>query len=184
MTMSGSSQPEVSEAVILDAERIERCIQRIARQIKEDHHAAKRIVVAAINGQGSVLAKRIASELEAIEAPDTRMCIIRMHKDAPLDHPIEVVDRNDGPFAMADMGEAVVIVVDDVLNSGRTLLHGVAHILPSRPRHVGTCVLVDRIHRRFPVRADYVGQSLSTNLKAHIAVQLSGPGPDVALLKD
>ena len=182
--MSTTSTQPVSEAVILDAERIQRCVQRIARQILEDHHEAQRIVVAAIDGQGKVLANRIATELSAIEAPEHKMCIIQMDKDAPLDHPLSMVDETGAPFDTEWIRESVVIVVDDVLNSGRTLLHGVAHILPGRPRHVSTCVLVDRIHRRFPVRADYVGQSLSTNLKAHIAVQLSGPGPDVALLKD
>lgn len=182
--MSAPHHTEAGRAVILDAERIGRCIQRIARQILEDHHGAHHIVVAAIAGQGTVLAARIAEELMAIDATETHACIIQMDKDAPLDHPMSLEDDHGQPFDTAVLEGAVVIVVDDVLNSGRTLLHGVAHILPGRPRHIGTCVLVDRIHRRFPVRADYVGQSLSTNLKAHIEVQLSGPGPDVALLRD
>ena len=173
-----------TEVVILDAQRIRRCIQRMARQILEDHHSADRLVVAAIDGQGRVLADRIATELTRIDAPETLSCVLVMDKDAPLDHDINIVDGHGAAFAGAQMKGAVVIVVDDVLNSGRTLLHGVAHILPHRPRYVATCVLVDRIHRRFPVRADYVGQSLSTNLKAHIAVNLSGPGADEALLKD
>ena len=182
--MSAPTHSNTGEAVILDAQRIARCIQRIARQILEDHHSADRIVVAAIEGQGRVLAERIASELRNIDAPETMFCILGMDKFAPLDHPMALEDSDGAPFDSQLMAGAVVIVVDDVLNSGRTLLHGVSHFLPSRPRHVGTCVLVDRIHRRFPVRADYVGQSLSTNLKAHISVELSGPGPDVALLKD
>ncbi len=182
--MSASSSSSAGTAVILDAERINRCVQRIARQILEDHHGAGRIVVAAIEGQGRVLAGRIVNELSSISKAETHSCIIRMDKDAPLDHPMELVSTDNGPFDGANIRGAVTIVVDDVLNSGRTLLHGVAFILPFRPHHVGTCVLVDRIHRRFPVRADYVGQSLSTNLKSHIAVELSGPGPDAALLTD
>ena len=182
--MSAPTESPAAPTVILDAERIQRCVQRIARHILEDHHGATRLVVAAIDGQGTVLAQRITAELKQIDAPETHACVIEMDKDAPLDHPMGVVDADGAPFDQSIMKEAVVIVVDDVLNSGRTLLYGLAHILPARPRHVGICVLVDRIHRRFPVRADYVGQSLSTNLKAHIDVQLSGPGPDVALLKD
>jgi len=182
--MSASTKSTTGSAVILDAERIERCIQRIARQILEDHYQAPRIVVTAIEGQGTVLAARIAAELVNIDAPETHSCILRMDKESPLDHEMSLVNVQGDPFDMNIMEEAVVIVVDDVLNSGRTLLYGVSHILLARPRHVGACVLVDRIHRRFPVRADYVGQSLSTNLKAHISVELSGPGPDVALLKD
>ena len=165
--MNASTHSNNGEAVILDAQRIARCIQRIARQILEDHHNAERIVVAAIEGQGRVLAERIAAELRNIDAPETLFCVLGMDKDAPLDHPMELQESDGTAFDNQLMAGAVVIVVDDVLNSGRTLLHGVAHFLPSRPRHVGTCVLVDRIHRRFPVRADYVGQSLSTNLKAH-----------------
>lgn len=182
--MSDRTSHPTGAAVILDAERIARCIQRIARQILEDHFEARRIVVVAIDGQGTVLAERIASELRQLDSPETLSCILRMDKDAPLDHPMELTSPSGAGFDTGAFDGAVVVVVDDVLNSGRTLLHGVAHILPLRPRHVGTCVLVDRIHRRFPVRADYVGQSLSTNLKDHIAVELSGPGPDVALLKD
>ncbi len=172
------------EAVILDAQRIERCIQRIARQILEDHHAAPLIAIAAIDGQGTVMARRIVDALEAISENAVSGFTVSLDKDAPLDHPITVTDRHGSDFAAESLDGATIIVVDDVLNSGRTLLHAVAHLLPFRPRHIAMCVLVDRIHRRFPVRADYVGMSLSTNLKAHIDVRLSGPGPDEAVLMD
>lgn len=172
------------EAVILDAQRIDRCVQRIARQILEDHHTAGQLTVVAINGQGEVLARRISSALRDIAANEIMDCILTMDKDTPLDHPIALAGTNGEPCDANALAGSVVIVVDDVLNSGRTLLHAVAHMLPARPAHVGTCVLVDRIHRRFPVRADYVGKSLSTNLKAHIDVRLSGPGPDEAVLMD
>ena len=171
-------------SVILDAQRIERCIQRIARQILEDHHAAPLIAIAAIDGQGTVMARRIVDALEAISENAVSGFTVSLDKDAPLDHPIAVTDRHGGDFAAGSLDGATIIVVDDVLNSGRTLLHAVAHLLPFRPRHIAMCVLVDRIHRRFPVRADYVGMSLSTNLKAHIDVRLSGPGPDEAVLMD
>ena len=179
-----SADTPTQEAVILDAQRIERCIQRIARQILEDHHAAPLIAIAAIDGQGTVMAKRIVDALEAISENAVSGLTVSLDKDAPLDHPIDVTDRHGGEFAAESLDGATIIVVDDVLNSGRTLLHAVAHLLPFRPRHIAMCVLVDRIHRRFPVRADYVGMSLSTNLKAHIDVRLSGPGPDEAVLMD
>ena len=176
-----SADAPTQEAVILDAQRIERCIQRIARQILEDHHAAPLIAIAAIDGQGTVMARRI---VEAISENAVSGFTVSLDKDAPLDHPITVTDRHGSDFAAESLDGATIIVVDDVLNSGRTLLHAVAHLLPFRPRHIAMCVLVDRIHRRFPVRADYVGMSLSTNLKAHIDVRLSGPGPDEAVLMD
>lgn len=172
------------EAVILNAQRIERCIQRIARQLLEDHHSAERVVISAIDGQGTVLAKRIAEALRSISKHEVVRCTLVLDKDAPLDHPVRIVDENNNDFDTPLIQGSVAVVVDDVLNSGRTLLHAVAHLLPFRPHHVGTCVLVDRIHRRFPVRADYVGKSLSTNLKAHIDVRLSGPCVDEAVLMD
>lgn len=182
--MSATTTNPSGETVILDVQRIERCIQRIARQLLEDHHEAERIVISAIDGQGTVLAERIAIALRAIAQNDVLRCTLILDKDAPLDHPVRLADEQNNPFDVGLMQGSVVIVVDDVLNSGRTLLHAVAHLLPSRPEHVGTCVLVDRIHRRFPIRADYVGKSLSTNLKAHIDVRLSGPGVDEAVLMD
>lgn len=172
------------EAVILDSERIERCIQRIARHILEDHHGASRLAIAAIGGQGTVLAKRISEALNAISDQELVQCLVSLDKEDPLDHPVEVLDVEQNPLDLGLLRGSVIILVDDVLNSGRTLLHAVAHLLPTRPQHLATCVLVDRIHRRFPVRADYVGKSLSTNLKSHIDVRLSGPGPDEAVLMD
>ena len=73
----------------------------------------------------------------------------------------------------ADIQSKVVVIVDDVLNSGKTLIYAVKHILDSGPKGVYTTVLVDRIHRSFPVRADYCGLSLSTHLNEHISVKLS-----------
>ena len=181
--MNAQSTPS-GEAVILDAQRIERCIQRIARQILEDHHAAPRIAITAIDGQGTVMARRLVDALEGISEVPVLGFTVTMDKDAPLDHPITLTDRHGNDFDRTILQGATIIVVDDVLNSGRTLLHAVDTLLQTRPRGIAACVLVDRIHRRFPVRADYVGMSLSTNLKAHIDVRLSGPGPDEAVLMD
>ena len=69
--------------------------------------------------------------------------------------------------------DEIVILVDDVLNSGRTLIHAVRHILEGQPREVHTAVLVDRKHRAFPIRADHCGLTLSTHLNEHIVVDLS-----------
>ena len=68
----------------------------------------------------------------------------------------------------------MVVLVDDVLNSGRTLIHATRIILEHDPKILATATLVDRIHRKFPIRADYVGLTLSTNLKEHISVELGG----------
>ena len=164
-----------SPTVILDAARIRRSVQRIARQIHEDFHNADQLVLVAIAGQGTVLADRIAAELIEISDGHVLSTVLTMHKDEPLDHDISIA-----PDLGAQLKGATVVVVDDVLNSGRTLLYAVRYLLGYSPRTVAACVLVDRIHRRFPIRADYVGLSLSTTLQSHITVKLSGD--DVALL--
>ena len=76
---------------------------------------------------------------------------------------------------MATWKDKIVILVDDVLNSGRTLIHAVRFVLEGHPREVHTAVLVDRKHRSFPIRADYCGLTLSTHHNEHIAVDLSDP---------
>ena len=92
-----------------------------------------------------------------------------MHKDLPLEHELRCdVD-------MATWNDKIVILVDDVLNSGRTLIHAVRFVLEGHPREVHTAVLVDRKHRSFPIRADYCGLTLSTHHNEHIAVDLSDP---------
>jgi pyrimidine operon attenuation protein/uracil phosphoribosyltransferase len=82
-------------------------------------------------------------------------------------------------------GEQIVII-DDVLNSGKTLMYAVHHILSAGPKRVATAVLVDRIHRSFPIRADFCGLSLSTNLKEHIDVTIGDTWSDAdeAILTD
>jgi len=70
--------------------------------------------------------------------------------------------------------DRVVILVDDVLNSGKTLIYGVRHFLQVRLKALRTAVLIDRSHKRFPVRADFVGLALSTTLQEHVAVELNG----------
>jgi pyrimidine operon attenuation protein/uracil phosphoribosyltransferase len=163
--------------VILDAARIRRSVQRIARQIHEDFHSADQLVLVAVDGQGTVLADRIAEELIAISDGNVLSSVLSIHKDEPLQHEISM-----SPDVGEQLRGATVVVVDDVLNSGRTLLYAVRHILGFAPRCVAACVLVDRIHRRFPIRADYVGLSLSTTFQSHITVKLSGDEEDVALL--
>ncbi len=99
-----------------------------------------------------------------------------------------MVDKKD-PLATAayvelekeDVRDKVVILVDDVLNSGKTLIYGVRHFLQVRLKALHTAVLIDRDHKRFPVKADHVGLSLSTTLQEHVTVILNG---DMAVYLD
>ena len=111
--MSATTTNPSGETVILDAQRIERCIQRIARQLLEDHHEAERIVISAIDGQGTVLADRIAIALRDIAQNDVLRCTLILDKDAPLDHPVRLTDEQHNAFDLGLMKGSVVIVVDD-----------------------------------------------------------------------
>ena len=77
--------------------------------------------------------------------------------------------------------EGAVVLVDDVLNSGKTLVYALAHILKGDPKSVKTVTLVDRRHRKFPIKADYVGMTLSTTIQEHISVRFSGDETKVVL---
>ncbi len=152
---------------ILESEQIERKIQRIARQIAEEFIDTKTIHLICIAGNGEPVGNRIGSALRSISDAQIEMSTLKMKKSSPLDHPI--VLSTD----LVQLAGAEVVIVDDVLNSGKTLMHAVHHILSAGPTRVATAVLVDRIHRSFPIRADFCGLSLSTNLKEHIEVTIS-----------
>lgn len=167
-----------SRTLILDAAQIERKLQRIARQIIEDHHEEAKLYLIGIEGQGSRMCSRLVSILASISNIEVVEERLTMHKDAPLDHPIAYSGE-----ARELKGQAVV-VVDDVLNSGRTLIYAVKHLLDQAPKSMHTAVLIDRFHRSFPVRADFCGLTLSTTVKEHIEVEFSESGQDSAYLQD
>jgi pyrimidine operon attenuation protein / uracil phosphoribosyltransferase len=148
---------------ILDSDQIQRKLQRIAREFIEAHHSEKELILIGIEGQGLDIVKSISKLKVRLEK-------IKLNKAAPLKS--EIICS----FSQADLKDKVVIVIDDVLYSGKTLIYAVKHILDSDPKGVYTTVLVDRIHRSFPIRADYYGLTLSTHLKENITVNLSKSG--------
>lgn len=168
--------PETARTRILDATQIERKLQRIARQIIEQFWDADDVILIGIVGRGEEVARRLADILRDISPAEFRLGTIILHKDLPLEHDI----RFEGIDPSTLNGQPVVLV-DDVLNSGRTLIHATKAILDLAPSHLSTAVLVDRFHRSFPIRADFCGLTLSTNIKEHIEVVL-GPAEDAAYL--
>ncbi len=163
---------------ILDAAQIERKLQRIARQIVEEHHEERALTLIGVAGQGSRMCARLVAILRTISDFEVTEERLTLHKDAPLDHPI--LYSGD---AEAVKGAAVVLV-DDVLHSGRTLIYAVKHLLDLAPKSMHTAVLIDRFHRSFPVRADFCGLTLSTTVKEHIEVAFDADGQDAAYLED
>lgn len=150
---------------ILDKQVAEKKLQRIAYEILEDNIDEERIVLAGIPENGVVIAKAIQKTLAAISTLKTELITISLDKR----HPKEVRLSKK-----LDFNDQVVIIVDDVVNSGKTLLYSVKPFLDFQPKKIQTLVLVERSHNNFPLRPDYVGLSISTTLQEHIFVEVQG----------
>lgn len=153
--------------LILNAEQIRQKIRRIAFQIYETNFEESALLLAGIAGEGYVLAQALARDLSQIAPFSVELCELRLDKSQPAqptvtpDHPV------------ADLAEKVVIVIDDVLYTGRTLAFSLQPFLAVPVRKLQVAVLVDRNHPRYPVAADYKGYELSTTLTDHVDVILS-----------
>jgi len=150
--------------LILDHQKIAHTIRRIAFQILETFSDESEIIIAGIHGSGSVLAEKIANELRRIDELEIKVVRVSLDKHHPGDRTPELdVD------VVHLMGKAVVLV-DDVLNSGATLMHGCLPFLHAGVKKLKTAVLVNRNHKKFPIKADFKGVSLSTSSFEHIEV--------------
>ena len=153
--------------LVMTHDNVVRKLDRMARELLEVHYQESTLVLIGVDGQGLEVASALARRLRELSSIDIVEGCLSMDKNAPLDHEVQCdmsEDRLQG---------AIVFLIDDVLNSGRTLIHGVQHLLMGRPREIHTAVLVDRKHRSFPIRADFCGLTLSTQLTEHIVVDLS-----------
>ena len=150
---------------ILDSITVARSIRRMAFQIAEDNAEESRIVIAGIVGNGMVLAKKISAELRQVLPVEVSLMDIEIDKRAPINASITTYE---------DLTGKVIIVVDDVSNTGKTLLYALKPFLEYEPKKIQTLVLVERSHKIFAVQPDYVGLSLATTLQEHISVEVSG----------
>ncbi len=152
--------------LILDKEQIRQKSIRIAYQILEDNFEERSIVLVGIADRGYVFASRLHRILQDI-APDKAFELIKVN--------IEKTKRSLEASTDASLDTAknkVIILVDDVLNSGRTLAYGLGMFLNVPLKKMRTAVLIDRSHHQFPLFSDYYGLKLSTILKEHVEVEL------------
>jgi len=157
---------------ILNQNQISQKTERIAFEIYENFHNESQIFIAGIEGNGFIFAERLIQKLNKISGDDfkdgIRLFSIKINKDNPLDDPIELsIDTNY-------LNGANIILVDDVINSGRTLIHAVSKLLENKVHNIKTAILVNRTHRRFPISADFVGIDITTTLQDNIRVELKG----------
>jgi|SRR5690606_20429315 len=163
------------KTLVLDHVSIMQKIRRIAYQIYEFNYSEKEIIFVAIENQGVILADRIKPILEEISGIKVTLLSLKINKKSPLTNP----ELNGSGVVLNGKS---VILIDDVLNSGRTLIYGARHILEYSVKNLTTVVLVDRLHRKFPIKADFVGLTLSTTIQDHIAVIFSD-GNDAVYLE-
>ncbi len=150
---------------ILSHEQIQHKTRRIAYQILEANVDEKEIIIAGIDGGGLKFAKKIKKILESICKAKISLCKIQMDKENPLNSEIST------SILEKDYVNKSIVLVDDVLNSGTTLIYGVHHFLKTPLKQLKTAVLVNRNHKKYPVKADYKGISLSTSLQEHVNVK-------------
>ena len=149
---------------ILDHQQILHKINRIAYQIYEANAEEKEIIIAGIEGGGLLFAKKVAKVLDTITEATITLCKVGMNKENPLESGVSI------SLDEAGYKNKSVILIDDVLNSGTTLIYGVHYFLKTPLKQLKTAVLVNRNHKKYPVKADFKGISLSTSLHEHINV--------------
>jgi pyrimidine operon attenuation protein/uracil phosphoribosyltransferase len=165
-----------SKTEILNRDQIKQKIERLSYQIYEDNVDEKEIILAGMQGNGFLMAELIASTLKKISPLQVHMVKISMDKKNPLNgettlNPSTIQYKNK-----------VVVVADDVLNSGKTLIYGMRVFLELPIKKMRTVVLVDRNHKKFPISADFTGVSMATTLQEHITVVLD-KGAECAYLE-
>jgi len=148
---------------ILSADVAEKKLKRMAYEILENNIGESHVVLAGITQNGYVMAQKLLALLSEIS--DTSFQLISMTLDKK--HPSTV--QMD---AELDFNDKVVILIDDVTNSGKTLLYAIKPLLNYYPRKIQILVMVERSHKQYPVQADYVGISLSSTLQEHIYVEV------------
>lgn len=149
---------------LLSKKEIEGKIKRMAYQILESNYQEERLYLAGIKGGGYLLAEKLKEQYDQIGEYKASLIAVDIDKQNPLSSPVSCDKTIDHPQ------DAVVILVDDVLNSGRTAMYALKPFLSLPLKKIESAFLVNRSHRLFPMSAKYTGIELSTTLKEHINV--------------
>jgi len=161
------TEPE-NRTILLDEKQVVQRINRLAYQIYEDNASEKEIIIAGIMKSGYQVAEKIAAALKSISPLKVQLAELHINKHSQFDEKITVSIGSEH-FT----GKSIVLV-DDVLNSGKTMLYALKPFLAADIKKIRTVVLVDRNHKRYPISADFAGLSLSTTMKEHVSVEFKG----------
>lgn len=157
----------ITKNTILNHQEINHKIRRIAYQIYESNVYEDEIILAGIQENGFLLAKKLKQNLEKISDIKPILCKVTIDKKNPLSGITTSLSKEQ-------YSNKSLVLIDDVLNSGSTLIYGVKHFLDVPLKQFKTAVLVNRNHKKYPVKADFKGISLSTSLHEHVEVILTG----------
>lgn len=150
---------------IADRDKIERILERIVYQIAEAHYNSKKIVFVGIKDSGYILAQEVISYLSKIIQVECKLIALEIDKKNPEKSVVKLSE------SLLDNADALILV-DDVINSGRTLFYALKPFMEVKIKNLQTLILVERKYKRFPITADYVGISLNTTMKEHIEVKV------------
>ena len=157
----------MQKTIILNNEQIQHKTKRIAYQIYESNINESEIVLAGIKENGFIFAKRIKEVLEKISPVKVILCEVIIDKKKPRNNITTSLDASE-------YKNKSLVLVDDVLNSGTTLIYAVKLFLEVPLKRFKTAVLVNRNHKKYPIKADFKGISLSTSMQEHITVEFKG----------
>ena len=159
---------------IKDLNDIHLSIDRIAYQIYESNFEEETVFIVGIGKKGKVLSSLIGKSLNSISKIKVEFITLNIDKKNPLNNV-----NSDKPISI--LKHSSVVVVDDVLNTGSTLMYAVSYFLRVPVKSIKTAVMVNRNHKKFPIKADFKGISLATTMNEHISVILDGPDPGIFL---
>ena len=160
---------------ILSNSQIKRKIKRISLQIIESNVEEKEVVIAGIEQNGFLIAKELNKMITELSNLNIKLCSLKIDKKNPLNNISTSLNSSE-------YKNKSIVVVDDVLNSGSTLMYAVKHFLDTELRQLKTAVLVDRNHKKYPIKADFKGVSLSTSIQNHVQVQFDKNSIEAFLL--
>jgi pyrimidine operon attenuation protein / uracil phosphoribosyltransferase len=152
-------------SLILDANQIKQKIRRMAFEIYEHNFDVKNLVMAGIDGHGYTLARLLTEQIESISPLTIKLVKVTLDKSAPQQSAIAL------DCDLKEIRKKCIILVDDVLNTGRTFAYGMKPFLNTEVKKIETAVLVNRSHTLFPIYPQYTGYELATTLKEHVEVR-------------
>ena len=156
----------MKENKILNKRQIEDKIKRISYEIYEENFDNESIIICGIENNGSIIAKKVIKELESICSIKIEFISIALNKKKPL-NTVKIKSKKN------TIKDKSIILIDDVSNTGKTLIYVINELAKFEPKKINTAVLVNRDHSLFPIKINFVGLSLSTSINNHIEVILN-----------